>query len=100
MFSASDLAILYTDDFKKLYDVRVVNAHDVSLHSLISGHDWMIISNYATSSCHITHRHSNIDPFHRQRGSYKSLQDALTYIRQHDIWSSSKKKRHLTAGEE
>lgn len=95
MFSTSDLAVLATADFKKLYDVRIVNAHDISLHSRISDHDWMVISNYATSSCHIMHRHSDRDPYHRQQGSYKSLQDALVYIRQHDIWSYTRRGKGI-----
>ena len=97
MFTTSDLTILTTINFKKLYDVRIVNAHDVSLHSRISGHDWIIISSYTAGSCIIMHRHSNKDSFHRQHGHYESLQDALNYISHHDSWFSGKRKRHLKA---
>lgn len=97
MFTASDLTALDTAGFKRRYEVRTVNAHDISLHSHISGHDWMIISNYTTSGCIIMHRHSNKDPFHRQHGHYESLQDALVYISHHDNWFFGRKKRHLKA---
>ena len=97
MFTTSDLAVLGTDDFKKQYDVRIVNAHDISLHSHISGHDWIIISNYTTGGCIIMHRHSGIDSFHRQHGNYESLNHALAYIHHHDRWFSGKRKRHIKA---
>ena len=97
MFTTSDLAAIDTASFKKQYEVRTVNAHDISLHSRSSGHDWIIISNYTTSGCIIMHRHSNKDSFHRQHGNYESLQDALAYIRHHDSWFSGMQKRHLKA---
>ena len=97
MFSTSDFAVFDTASFKNHYEVRTVNAHDINLHSHISGHDWMIISNYTTGGCIIMHRHSNKDLFHRQYGNYESLHDALAYINHHDSWFSGKKKRHLKA---
>ena len=100
MFSTSDFDVFDTASFKKHYEVRTVNAHDISLHSHISGHDWMIISNYTTGGCIIMHRHSNEDPFHRQHGHYESLSDALAYIRHHDSWFFGRQKRHLKAVKE
>ena len=100
MFSRSDLAIISTADFKDQYDIRIANAHDINIHSRVTGHDWVIISNYARRTCIIMHRHSNKDPFHRQQGSYESLQDAIGYICRHDIWFSDKRNHHQEAAEE
>ena len=94
LFNESDLALLDTDDFKKRYDVLIANAHDIRLHSRLTGHDWIIISDYSCRHCQIQHRHSSIYPFHHQRGRHKSLSDALHYIRNHDTWFHNRQAQH------
>ena len=42
----------------------------------------------ASPDCYILHRHSRRYPFHRQRGRYKDLKEALSYIANHDAWFS------------
>lgn len=68
------------------YEILQINQHDATIHSGITGHDWIIVSNYGSSNCYILHRHSNRSPYHRQRGSYKSPMEALRYIDQHEKW--------------
>ena len=63
-----------------------MNYHDATIHSSVTGHDWIIVSNYERPNCYILHRHSRKYPFHRQKGHYKSLKDALNYIDQHEDW--------------
>ena len=74
------------------YSVLVSNGHDVRLKSLLTGHEWIIISPYDGSSCEILHRHSVRSPYHHQRGRYGSLSSAFDYIRQHDAWFYEKMK--------
>ena len=90
MFSKKDLAELIPRTGKE-YNVIRSNGHDVHLHSLSTGHDWIIMSNYADGQCIIMHRHSDRYSYHRQRGHYASIWDALDYIRMHDAEYS---KRH------
>ena len=80
MFSKKDLAELIPRTGKE-YNVIRSNGHDVHLHR----HDWIIMSNYADEQCIIMHRHSDRYPYHRQRGHYASIWDALDYIRMHDV---------------
>lgn len=90
MFSKKDLAELIPRVGKE-YNVIRSNGHDVHFHSLLTGHDWIIMSNYADEQCIIMHRHSDRYPYHRQRGHYASIWDALEYIRKHD---DNYKKHH------
>ena len=66
------------------YEILRLNHHDVTLHSELTGHDWIIVSYYGSSECYILHRHSRRDPYHRQKGIYRSLKDALKYIDGHE----------------
>ena len=86
MFSKEDLEYLKQHD---AYTITQANHHDVTIHSLVSGHDWIMVSNYENPGCYILHRHNGRDPFHKQQGRYKSLKDALDYIKRHDKFYSS-----------
>ncbi len=97
MFTDSDLAILKTPDVTDQFAVLIANAHDVTLHSKVTGHDWLIVSNYSDPSCRIRHRHSSKDPFHEQYGSCETLGEALESIRSHDSWFIGRKKRSQEA---
>lgn len=82
MFSRIDI-----DQLKQSPYVMIqLNHHDATIHSSQTGHDWIIVSNYETPGCYLLHRHSARDPYHRQRGTYKSLEDALGYIDHHEKW--------------
>lgn len=87
MFSKTDLEYLY----EKPYDILHQNYHDVTIHSRITDHEWIVVSNYETQDCYILHRHSRRYPFHRQQGRYKGLKEALCYIENHDKWFSDNK---------
>ena len=87
MFSKTDLEYLH----EQPYDILQQNNHDVTIHSRTTDHEWTILSNYETPDCYILHRHSRRYPFHRQRGRYKDLKEALTYIANHDVWFSDNK---------
>ena len=87
MFSKTDLEYLKQHDD---YTITQSNHHDVTIHSLTSGHDWIVVSNYETPDCYILHRHSGRDPYHRQHGQYKSLKEAMAYIKCHDKWFATK----------
>ncbi len=89
MFSKEELRLIA--EIGKEYRVIRLNGHDVHLHSLSTGHDWIIISHYQDRRCIVMHRHCSRDPFHRQHGHYESLWDALEYIRAHD---ANYKKHH------
>ena len=82
MFSKSDLEYLKQSP----YDIIQLNNHDATIHSSLTGHDWIVVSNYKTQDCYILHRHSGRYPYHRQQGRYKSLKKALDYIKSHDEW--------------
>lgn len=84
MFNKTDLE--YLKQRKDLFTIIQINNHDVTIHSLTTGHDWIVVSNYETPDCYILHRHSGRYPYHRQQGHYKSLKDALLYIIGHDKW--------------
>ena len=81
MFSDEELRSLFEEQ-----SLRVLryNAHDVSLRSLRTGHDWVAVSNYKNPSCYLLHRHSPKYGYHRQAGRYSSLGDAVAYIVKHD----------------
>ena len=83
MFSKSDLEYLKQHEE---YTINQANYHDVTIHSMTSGHDWILVSNYEMPDCYILHRHSRRDSYHRQQGRYKSLKEALDYIKRHDKW--------------
>ena len=87
MFSKTDLEYLH----EQPYDILQLNNHDVTIHSRTTDHGWIVVSNYETPECYILHRHSRRYPFHRQRGSYKDLREALCYIEDHDAWFSDNK---------
>ena len=78
------------------YIIYHLNVHDTRIRSMVTGHDWIIVSSYEWPSCTIEHRHSTRYPFHIQRGRYKSLKEAMDYIINHDDWyveNKMKKKR-------
>ena len=83
MFQKEELKELQSWNSNK-YKVLWANGHDVHIHSQLTGHDWIIQSNYADMQCIIMHRHSDRYPYHRQHGHYASIWDAIEYIRQHD----------------
>lgn len=82
MFNKSDLECLK----QSFYDIVQLNNHDVTIHSRTTDHEWIVVSNYETPDCYILHRHSRRNPYHRQKGTYKSLKDALEYIAGHEEW--------------
>ena len=82
MFNDLDMNLLKQSS----YVILQMNYHDATIHSSVTGHDWIIVSNYERPNCYILHRHSRKYPFHRQKGHYKSLKDALNYIDQHEVW--------------
>ena len=84
MLRQSELDFVYL--LREDYEILICNAHDIHLQSLLTGHEWIIISPYTESSCEILHRHSCRDSFHHQKGRYKSLSLAIDYIRGHDQW--------------
>ena len=84
MFSKVD--IRYLRESTSRFTVQQLNGHDVTLHSDETGHDWMIVSNYEGADCYILHRHCRRYPYHRQRGQYGSLSEALDYIIGHERW--------------
>ena len=87
MFNNTDIEVLRQSS----YSVIQINHHDVTLHSNRTGHDWIIVSYYDSSECYILHRHSRRDPYHRQKGNYKMLKDALDYIIRHEKWFAKHK---------
>lgn len=88
MLQQNELDFVYL--LREDYEIPICNAHDVRLRSLLTGHEWIIISPYDGSSCVIMHRHSARDPFHCQKGHYPTLTNALAYIQGHDAWYSQK----------
>ena len=82
MFSKMDIDYLK----RSSYDMIRINHHDATIHSNRTGHDWIVVSNYETPGCYLLHRHSARYPYHRQRGMYKSLGEALLYIDHHEEW--------------
>lgn len=82
MFTDSDIVCLKQSSYK----IEQINHHDVTLHSDLTGHDWIVVSYYDTSECYILHRHSQRDTYHRQKGNYRSLADALECIAGHEEW--------------
>ena len=89
MFSDCDLEFVKGSE----YEVRQANHHDVTLHSGLTGHDWVIVTNYSAPDCYLLHRHSAGQPYHRQRGQFGSLTEALRYIDGHEKWAVSKKRK-------
>ena len=86
MFDEAGMSLLRQSS----YDILQLNHHDATIHSRDTGHDWIIVSNYQSPDCYILHRHSRKDPFHRQRGNYKSLEEAIRYINHHEKWVEAK----------
>lgn len=82
MFTDSDIEYLKQSSFH----IVEANHHDATIHSEVTGHDWIIISRYDKSDCYILHRHSRRYPYHRQKGNYRSLSEALEYISGHEEW--------------
>ena len=82
MFNDLDMNLLKQSS----YIILQMNYHDATIHSSVTGHDWIIVSSYERPNCYILHRHSRKYPYHRQKGHYKSLKDALDYIDQHEDW--------------
>lgn len=93
MFSNSDITRLQ----QSTYSIIQINYHDVTMHSTVTGHDWIIVSSYGAESCYILHRHSGRDPYHRQEGNYKSLLDALEYIDHHEEWFVTHKMKAINS---
>lgn len=86
MFDETGMEILKQSS----YDLLEVNFHDATIHSPLTGHDWIIVSNYEDQGCYILHRHSARYPYHRQQGRYKSLKEAIKYIDRHEKWFTTK----------
>lgn len=91
MFTNSDISYLKQSSYK----IKQVNYHDATLHSTVTGHDWIIVSSYGAESCYILHRHSGKDPYHRQEENYKSLLEALEYIDHHEAWFAAHKMKTI-----
>lgn len=85
MFSRDELKNL-PDLCGNDYVVIRANGHDVTIKSIRTGHEWIMVSNYTNASCFLLHRHNSRFPFHRQRGRYKSCGDTIKYIKKHDEW--------------
>lgn len=96
MLRQGEIDLVYS--LLKEYEILVCNAHDVRLRSLLTGHEWIIISPYDGSSCEILHRHSDQSPFHHQQGRYGSFSSALDYIKSHDVWYDRKRNGKVDAG--
>ncbi len=82
MFRKTDLEYLR----QQPYDIIQINYHDATIRSFLTDHEWIVVSNYETPECYILHRHSGRYPFHRQKGRYRDLREALDYIAGHDEW--------------
>ena len=95
MFLRSELDLVCS--LRDEYKILICNAHDIRLLSLLTGHEWIIISPYDGSSCEILHRHTVRDPFHYQR-KYSSLASAIGYIRKHDIWYNGQHALRIQKG--
>lgn len=93
MLQRDEIDMVYS--LKDRYRILICNAHDIRLRSLLTGHEWIIISPYDGSICEILHRHSSRYPFHHQRGQYESLSCALDYISKHDVWFNNKHKQMI-----
>lgn len=91
MFTWQELSDLPVRTANK-YKIIFANGHDITLKSLLTGHEWIIITNYGNRRCRIRHRHSRAVPFHEQKGQYASMGIALDYIEGHDIWYAAKEK--------
>lgn len=75
---------------EKNYCILNANGHDITLKSQLTGHEWIIITNFSNGRCRVRHRHSCLVPFHEQRGQYDSMEGALAYIEIHDEWFATK----------
>ena len=91
MFSKNDMD--YLRHYASQFIVYQMNFHDITIHSVATGHDWIIISSYESSECIILHRHSQRDVYHRQKGHYHSLKAALDYMTDHDEWFCTNKMK-------
>lgn len=90
MFNKAD--VNYLKQLEAQFVIYQINFHDATIHSNMTGHDWVIVSNYSDQKCYILHRHNERDPYHRQKGTYESMRDALNHIAAHDMWLQHKKK--------
>ena len=92
MFSDSDITRLRQSP----YDIIQINYHDVTMHSTVTGHDWIVVSSYGARNCYILHRHSGRDSYHRQGGNYKTLNEAIKYIDRHEkLFAAHKMKLRI-----
>ena len=87
MFDEAEMSLLRQSS----YDILQLNHHDATIHSRITNHEWVVVSNYDNPDCYILHRHSRRYSFHRQPGRYKDLKEALDYIEKHDAWFAKHK---------
>ena len=76
--------------------VKQASAHDLTIRSCVTGHDWVILSFYDSPRCILYHRHNARYPFHQQKGRYKSLEEAVSYIKGHEAYTKAlqDKKAH------
>lgn len=91
MFTQSDIMSLGSVSGDK-YHILTSNCHDITICSLLTGHEWIIVSDYGARGCYLFHRHSRGQPFHRQRGQYSSLEKAIDYIEGHDMYYAKKRR--------
>lgn len=89
MFSDLDMTLLNHLSYAILH----INHHDVTMHSTVTGHDWIVVSSYGARNCYILHRHSGRDSYHRQGGNYKTLNEAIKYINRHEKWFAAHKMK-------
>lgn len=85
MFEEMDMEMLRQSPYK----IIRMNHHDATIHSDRTGHDWAIVSNYETPGCYLRHRHSARYPYHRQKGTFRNMKEALDYIDSHEDWSTT-----------
>jgi len=95
MFSDCDLEFVK----ESAYEVRQANHHDVTLHSGLTGHDWVIVTNYASPDCYLLHK--------AQRGSAspppaRSVRfphgGAQVHRRPRELGRIEKRKMHYVTG--
>ena len=92
MFSSSDMN--YLRQVASHFVICRLNGHDATIQSIVTGHEWIIISFYDNSSCIIFHRHSRRYPYHRQKGCFRSLREAFCYISKHETWFINHKMKN------
>lgn len=92
MFSRDDFDYI-NNISKSHFAIKQFNGHDISLHSLMTGHDWIIVTFYDRPNCILFHRHSSKHPYHRQHGNYHSLHHSIDYILSHEEWTLQKEEQ-------